>query len=322
METATISLQLFDGRRQPLADASQLLLTARDGRQQTVFRDFVDKPVITLNGLPFRDNPIADGYTLLVSKKDHVDAGFTPVRVSPKAPNALKLMLLPRTPLFVFDDFDRLAPTVQALFGGGVAEAGRDAYDALRGTAMSTPALACALNLTTALGQMTLAPAEGLTSNPLDSLVAIEGDIHQDRMFVWADARLCAQVRSTIDRKGAGGVSRMVKAPDGLHEGATFSAKQTDFGEANIQFSFHEKRLRPIGPKDVECMLVDLDIDYFNDTGAHLLLEVFPNTLKERIFGKGSSKSLTDPSRVYGLRWTAARRRGREFTPPYVIEFA
>jgi len=68
MDTAAISLQLFDGRRQQLAgDACKnLLLTARDGRQQTVFRDFVDKPVINLSGLPFRDNPMFDGYTLLV----------------------------------------------------------------------------------------------------------------------------------------------------------------------------------------------------------------------------------------------------------------
>jgi len=244
-----------------------------------------------------------------------MDAGFTPVPVTPKAPNALKLMLLPRSPTFEFDDFGTLPAVVQTLLG-------RARHDDLRATEKAHPRLACALNLAEALGQMTLAPAKGLTTNPLESLVEIESieDLHQDRLFVWADARLCQQVKDTVNKKGAGGVTRMMKAPAGLHEGATYSAKQTDFGEANVQFSFHEEPREARGPAKVQCMKVDIDIDYFSDTAAHLLLEVFPNTLKARVLHTEESKRLTDPVRVYGLRWNAGTRRGRAFNPFYVIE--
>jgi hypothetical protein len=227
-------------------------------------------------------------------------------------------MLLPRKPVFGFGEFAALPAPVQALFDGDDG-AGRNRYESLRGADDTKPALACALNLAAALSEMTLAPAEGLTINPLESLVQIEGTPQRDRLFVWADARLCQQVKDTIAKKGEG-VSRLVEAPAGLHEGATFSAKQTDFGEANVQFSFHEKPTEKKGPNKVECMKVDIDIDYFSDTGAHLLLEVFPNTLKGLVFGKHSSKSLTDPARVYGLRWNAGIRRGRDFNPSYVID--
>jgi hypothetical protein len=58
--------------------------------------------------------------------------------------------------------------------------------------------------------------------------------------------------------------------------------------------------------------VVEPDIDYYKDLGAHALLEVIANTL---------TGSLTDPKNVYVLRWIAGRRAGvPEFDPPYTIE--
>lgn len=57
-------------------------------------------------------------------------------------------------------------------------------------------------------------------------------------------------------------------------------------------------------------MLVECDIDYYRDPGAHLLLEVAVNA-----FG-----GITDPRAVYVLRWIAGRRAGTpEFDPLYTI---
>jgi hypothetical protein len=58
----------------------------------------------------------------------------------------------------------------------------------------------------------------------------------------------------------------------------------------------------------VDCIKVEPDIDYFQDLGAHTLLEVIPNSI---------THGLTDPKRVYVLRWIAGRHAGvPEFAPP------
>jgi hypothetical protein len=61
----------------------------------------------------------------------------------------------------------------------------------------------------------------------------------------------------------------------------------------------------------VACIKVEPDIDYFKDLGAHTLLEVIPNSI---------THGLTDPKRVYVLRWIAGKHAGvPEFIPPYTI---
>jgi len=47
----------------------------------------------------------------------------------------------------------------------------------------------------------------------------------------------------------------------------------------------------------VDCIKVEPDIDYFQDLGAHTLLEVIPNSI---------THGLTDPKKVYVLRWMPA----------------
>ena len=320
METSSITLHVVNGRREPFDNETQLLITARDGMQKTVFREFRTKSSIQLTGLPVRDN-FADRYTVLVSTKDHADGGFTPVTLKAGVPQTLALMLVPRTKDFVFDAFDKISarPDLLSLLDGETAGTGEALYDRLTATVTTKPSLACLFNITSTLDQMILAPHEDLDPNPLKSFKALDRDPAQDRCFAWADARLLVQLEKTRDAKGVNGVSRIVPAPAGLHKGASRSFKQTDFGEANVQLSFHETDPEPRTIKGVKCFLVDVDIDYFQDTTAHLLGEVFPNKLKSLIFGKDSSKSLTDPRTVYGLRWTNGRRLGREFNPPYVI---
>ena len=85
------------------------------------------------------------------------------------------------------------------------------------------------------------------------------------------------------------------------------SFKQIQFGEANVQLTFHENDTQVVD--GLQCIKIEPDIDYYKDLGAHALFEVAANAL---------THSLTDPRQVYVLRWMAGRQAGvPEFAPPY-----
>ena len=76
-----------------------------------------------------------------------------------------------------------------------------------------------------------------------------------------------------------------------------------------MQLTFHENDHFKVD--DFDCIMVEPDIDYYKDLGAHGLLEVIPNAI---------TNSLTEPTEVYVLRWIAGRRAGiPEFAPLYTI---
>lgn len=331
MSTAEILLRLVDGRRQPFDSAADLLLTVRDGNQNTVVSRFVTcgpSGEIHVEKLRVHDN-LADRYTVLVSTRHHTDAGFTPVTVKADTQQTLDLMLLRREASFDFAAFDQIAishPDTHSLICGGSTTPGEGEriYNDLKTD--NAFALACLLNITTALTQITLSPAPGIDPMPLRSFKALRLDPdhapQRDRFFAWVDRRLVQQVAGTV---GAAGVNTVVPAPKGLHPGATSSFKQADFGEGNVQFTFHENDRQPLD--GTECVGIEVDIDYFRDPGAHILLEVFPNKLKEKVntlkgkvLGSESAAALTDPKTVYGLRWIAGRRLGVDFAPPYTLQ--
>jgi hypothetical protein len=325
MATGEILINVVDGRRKAFDPARRLLVTARDGRQRNVFREFVNGNAIHLKNLEVRDN-LDDRYTVLVSTKGHADAGFTPVTVTAGGPQVLDLMMLPRAAAFEFAPFEDIVARedLHTFLCGDKPTEARALYDGLRSGNKS--ALACLLNITTALEQVRLAPAEGLDQNPLRSFKALRSAPEQDRIFAWADARLPGQILATLEatrdrdpaaRERARTFTRFVTAPAFLHPGAKNSYKQTDFGEGNVQLSIHDGETAEVN--GIKCVVIEADIDYFRDSGAHILLEVFPNKLKSRILGKQSAQSLTDPRSVYGLRWIAGQRLGREFTPPYLL---
>jgi hypothetical protein len=94
-----------------------------------------------------------------------------------------------------------------------------------------------------------------------------------------------------------------------FHKGATASWKQIQFGEANVQLTFHENDQASID--GVSCIVVEPDIDYYKDLGAHALLEMVSNAI---------TGGLINPEMVYVLRWIAGRHAGvPEFNPPYTI---
>ena len=145
------------------------------------------------------------------------------------------------------------------------------------------------------------------SGSPLDYFRQLiwDGSMQQDRFFGYAEASLLDQVREAARQ----GHFRSEAGSFIFHPGATSSYKQVQFGEANVQITFHEEDRRTIG--GVDCIKAEPDIDYYKDLGAHAILEVIPNSF---------TGSLSDPRQVYILRWTAGRRAGiPEFDPLYTI---
>jgi hypothetical protein len=164
-------------------------------------------------------------------------------------------------------------------------------------------ALACFFNLITAMAQIHLP-----VGTPVDYIRELIWDesMKQDRFFAWADRGIVDQVV----RASAAGLFAPEAGSAVFHPGATRSFKQIQFGEANVQLTFHEGDTRTID--GVECIKIEPDIDYYKDLAAHALLEVCANSL---------TGSITDPRQVYVLRWMAGRQAGiPEFAPPYYLE--
>jgi len=298
-EVSSLTIRAFDGTRQPMADGIDTLYRIFDGNQKQIFQS--ELKVSSQNfKLPFFDN-FGDNYRIILFSDNFYQAGFTPVHLTPTTPATLDLMLLPKKNKFDFSAADW--PTIQLklpFLANGVDPAvAKSRYEDLM--ANKPKVLAALLNITTAMGQIFLP-----SGTALSYLKRIKWeDIAQDRFFAYCDIALIDQVKQAAEQKhfvpefGA----------SFFHPGATRSWKQVQFGEANVQLTFHEGSKETID--GVECTVVEPDIDYFKDQGAHLVLEIIPH-----IFTRG----LTNPESVYVLRWIAGRHAGvPEFAPPYTI---
>src|SRR5712692_1887183 len=307
--TASILVNVFDGARQPLSNGGDLLVRIRDGNQREVSADFHENPSIRFQGLPFFNN-FGDNYTVVVSADGFKQAGFTPVKVSPAVAQRVDVMLLPHDGHFNFRHAgwlelkDSRRPLFDLLAHGASSDqAAQDRYEQLMET--NPAALAGLLNITTAMTAIHLP-----NGSPLDSCKEVTWDdqanfpIQQDRFYAFADIELVNQVKLANEQ------GTFAPAPGLLHQGATSSYKQIEFGEANVQLTFHENDKKEIN--GTTCVIVEPDIDYFKDPLAHIVLEVLPNSI---------THGLTDPKEVYVLRWMAGRRAGiPEFNPLYTIE--
>ena len=305
MASSILQVNVFDGRRQ-LLDVP-VLYNISDGAGNRVIqqREF---PSGTKFELPFFDN-FGDNYTVVVHADGYGQSGFTPVKCSPDHPQVLDLMILKKDASFNFagskwDDLGKAHPQLQALLAHGAQDnpAAQDRYSQLL---ENKPAvLACLFNITTAMEGIRLP-----VGNPLQYFKELIWDdtMAQDRFYGYADPALYDQVKQAAHQKPI--LFQREPGFEVFHHGATDSYKQIQFGEANVQLTFHANDTKVID--GVTCIKMEPDIDYFKDLAAHALLEVITN---------GISGNLTDPKQVYVLRWIAGRHAGvAEFNPPYVI---
>jgi hypothetical protein len=305
ISTGLVTVNVVDGTRQPVKPGTQVLMTVRDGAQNQLYRDYLNGPSVTLK-LPFHNN-FADNYSIVAWADGYEQAGFQPVTIGPNAPQTLDLMLLAKDSDYHFAharwvDVAAQRPLLSQIFSASV-----DNGDP--GTAYSqimennADHLACWLNITTAMQQILLPQG-----SPLDYFKQFDlPALAPDRIFGYADSKLVDQVKLAAQQ----GEFDTEPAIDlGLHGDATSSFKQLQFGEANVQLTFHEKNTKTIN--GVNCVYVEPDIDYYKDPLAHALLEVIPN---------GITGNVSSPRVVYVLRWIAGQHAGvPNFDPLYTIE--
>lgn len=297
--TARIELAVFEGTRLPIDASVRLLVRILDGYQRELHSRFHHGPRLTFV-VPFRDS-LADRHTVIVSADDRRQAGFTPVVVRGGERRSVDLMLLPKRHRFQFAAWADLPATFARLLGAGLtpAEAEIRYTSVMRDRSASLAAL---LNILTAAAAIILGHGTLLTY--LKEILWDES-MAQDRFFAFADSELLREVKEAA----AQGAFVAEMNPGILHPGATSSFKQVQFGEANVQVTFHERDTKAVG--GVHGVKVELDIDYFKDPAAHALLEVVPGIL-------GGQR--TDPAAAYVLRWIAGRFAGvPEFDPPFTI---
>jgi hypothetical protein len=302
--TSSLRLRIFDGSRQLFsAKPANFLVRIVDGNQhQQIWHDYPD-PDITFNNLPFYDN-LFDNYSVLVSTDGYKQAGYQPVKLSNQYLTTLDIMLIPNDPGFSFVNarWPAAKSAYPFLASDVTDDAGQTRYDNLLD--QSEKSLACLLNLGEAMSQIALPQL-----TPLDYIKQLRWDPSfaptQDRFFAWCDVALIDQVKMAA----AAGKFAVEIDPGLLHPGATSSWKQVQFGEADVQLTFHENDKLVID--GVNCVMLEPDIDYYRDPLAHVILEVIPNAL---------THTLTDPTEVYVLRWIAGQTAGiPEFAPLYTI---
>ena len=302
--SALVTVNLFDGTRRPVEGGTPVLVTVRDGAQNQLYRDEVAGPNVSFK-LPFHNN-FADRHSVVVSADGFEQAGFQPVTVNPSAPQQLDLMLLARKGAYHFaeakwSDVVAKKPLLAKIFAASVAGEAAATYGQI--LEEQPDHLACLLNITTAMQQIFLP-----RGTPLDYFKQFDlPNLAPDRIFGYADATLVTQVQQAAQE----GEFDTEPAIDlSLHGDATSSYKQIQFGEANVQLTFHGNNRKTID--GVDCVYVEPDIDYYKDTAAHLLLEVIPN---------GLTGNVSSPRVVYVLRWIAGQHAGQpEFDPLYTIE--
>ncbi len=304
---APIMVRVHDGTRELMPEGTRLLYRVIDGNKKSRHEDFHENPLLRVE-VPFFNN-FGDKYTVIASADNYVQSGFYPVPVKPGVLSIVDIMLLPRNNQFNFRDalwgnLKQTHPGLIRILGQGVGES--EAEDRYTQLMEQKPAsLAAFLNITTALEQILF--SSGTALDPFKTLIWDDPDaaLASDRFYAFTDSALVEQLKIA---ELAGIVE---EAPSALHPGATSSYKQVEFGEANVQFTLHENDQKSID--GVDCIKIEADMDYYKDTGSHLILEVLVNQ-----FG-----GQTDPRVIYVLRWTAGRRAGRpEFNPPFTIQAA
>jgi len=301
-DTSALRLRIFDGSRRLFSKPARFLVKIVDGNQtQHVWHDYPQND-ITFNGLPFYNN-LFDNYTVVVSSDGYKQAGYQPVKLSNAYTTTLDIMLIANDPGFSFVNarWDTAKVDYPFVAAGADNATGEQHYD---GLLEREEPLACLLNLCEAMSQIALPQG-----TPLDYIKQIRWDAPyapaQDRFFAWCDVGLVDQVKASA----AAGKFAVENAPGLFHPGATSSWKQIQFGEADVQLTFHENDKLTID--GVDCVMVEPDMDYYRDLAAHIILEVVPN---------GLTHTLTNPTEVYVLRWIAGRTAGvPDFAPIYTI---
>jgi len=162
--TGSVLIYLVDGTRRPLPQSVQWTATLMDGQAPSVRKTYAFPGAGSaelFKGLPFFDN-FFDSYTVIVSADGYVDAGWMPVKISPKRVEQVNLMLLPAKGHCNFasaqwNQLQSLRPQLFQILSIG-AKDDNDALTRYENVMEDNGGLALAalLNIATAMSQITL----------------------------------------------------------------------------------------------------------------------------------------------------------------------
>lgn len=309
-DTGNIHVNIVDGRRQPLAPDTDVLVNILNGAKQ--FNGWWAKgDSIDINGIPYTDTD-NDAYNVF-AKAEGYDDSVTPNRVTLTRGGTVDthMMATPNNGAFHFqkwDEFLTADANIVKLLSNGDADPGRRYQDTTDARPLELGAL---IDLATAINDIPLTK----NGNPLRDYYweVIWDMLAPDRFWAWVDKGLIARIQELADLHAFS----EEKDPGFWHPAqggiaaATKSWKQVRFEVANVQLTFHETTTST--RNGVECVVVEPDIDLYKDMVAHGVAEVIPNLLTG---GK------TNPLVVYAMRWMATRQETGvpEFDPPLTIE--
>lgn len=325
--SANIVLHAYRGDRCIFPSGQAWSAVARDGRSESSSLPF---PALTCGSqiltVPFFDN-FGDLYTVVANADGYDGAAWYPVHVNDKIPVTLDLMLLPHDGILQFANASWTAlcasrPGVAAIVRRGCESDDDAAAKFSRAIEVRPQAIACFLNLATALAQIRLPSGK----SPLDYywnaawprgdaasdawLKAFDNVMKPDRLFAYVDEALLPDVQAAAGR----GFAEEKNPQAWGHTGATESYKETQFDVGNVQLTFlgHDRATFTDESGPHTCVKVEPDIDYYKDIAAHGLFEVLPGLFPHH---------LTDPRMAFALRWMASKQEGRpEFNPLFTVE--
>jgi hypothetical protein len=303
MALCSLSVHLYDGARRPLSAPGDRLITIRNGRAKTLRSGFFSGSIVRFSALPFDDGP-DNHFQIIVSAKDHQQAGAFR-RVAAGGSHDVHLMLVPKRPTVEFDypTLSRLQAADPVLAAKLQADKLPQAYEQLLARESGLPLL-CLCNGIEALRSLQseletdlLQHIQQIELTPRPAGTAARRGIYRDRFF----ARVTPALRQTLTSQSA----------QSLLQPVTFdrddNLKEIRYHEANVELTFHEENI------------LEVDLDYYRDLGAHFFLEVIPNKLGSAL---GRSDAATDPRTAYALRWMAYRNASRNrdhFAPPVAL---
>ncbi len=185
-DQSILTVNVFDGARKPFSAPVDILYRVFDGTTKEIAEPMKRAASLTFN-VPFHNN-LFDNHRVIVSAKGFQQAGYTPIKLSPQAPQTLDLMLLPNNPNFNFvqASWDAIKIVLPFLANGVDANTARNRYNDLMED--KPKSLASLLNLTSSLAQIKFPDGSG----PLDYLKEMKWDnsLAQDRFFAYCDAKL------------------------------------------------------------------------------------------------------------------------------------
>jgi len=311
MTSGNIKVNIADGQRNwlPVPPKVLVLLQLWRNGSELAHEGFHNANAINLT-FEVHDN-LSDQFRVVAYTDRFSQSGFHPVNLKAAQTTQIYLMLIPKGGA---PDFNDAGPGSLEINGPELAALLNDSndrpqFEALRTTPATADACAAMLNITQAMNDIP-------TPNPVLQYFSriLWADLpnstfhrerpQPDRFFGFADPQLLNEIRQL---NGLGKFPEEKDPSSKGHPGATCSFKQNLFGEANIQLTFHENEKAPEDPTKI---LVEADMDFFDDQLSHFFLEVIPNKLTG---GK------TNPLAMYVLRWMAAKQKGLNFTPPYRI---